>query len=74
MKEYENRKNEINRNNKMIIWIIWIIWTGNNIGDEGAKMISESLKINTTLTYLDLRGDEIEINEKKQKNIKAKMK
>ena len=29
-------------------------WTGNNIGAEGAKMISESLKINTTLTKLNL--------------------
>ncbi len=29
-------------------------WTGNNIGDEGANKISESLKINTTLTQLDL--------------------
>ena len=31
--------------------------TGTNIGDEGARMISESLKINTTLTELDLRDD-----------------
>ena len=29
-------------------------WTANYIGDEGAKKISESLKINTTLTELDL--------------------
>ena len=34
------------------------ITKGNNIGDEGAKMISESLKINTTLTKLDLDGEE----------------
>ena len=34
------------------------IWTGNNIGDSGARMISESLKTNTTLTTLDLGGDE----------------
>ena len=34
-------------------------------------MISESLKINTTLTDLDLWGDEIEVNEKtKNRNIK----
>ena len=38
-------------------------WTDNNIGDEGARMISESLKTNTTLTYLDLCSDEIELNE-----------
>ena len=33
------------------------IWTGNNIGDSGAIMISESLKTNTTLTELNLSGD-----------------
>ena len=58
MKECKNRKNEINNriekmNNQ--------IWTGNKIGDEGAKMISESLKINTTLTRLDLTCDENKI-------------
>ena len=35
------------------------IWTDNKIGDEGARMISESLKINTTLTELNLGCDEI---------------
>ncbi len=33
-------------------------WTGNNIGDEGAVRISESLMINTTLTILDLGCDD----------------
>ncbi len=33
-------------------------WTGNGIGDEGANKISESLKVNTTLTELYLGGDE----------------
>ena len=33
-------------------------WTDNNIGDEGARMISESLKTNTTLTKLNLSGNE----------------
>ena len=33
--------------------------TDNDIGDEGAKKISESLKINTTLTTLSLSGDKI---------------
>ena len=46
-------------------------WIGNGIGDEGAKRISESLKINTSLTKLDLIGDEKkmerEYNEKKWK-------
>ncbi len=31
--------------------------TVNNIGDEGARMIGESLKTNTTLIELDLSGD-----------------
>ena len=33
-------------------------WTGNLIGDEGATAISESLKTNTTLTKLNLEGDD----------------
>ena len=33
-------------------------WIGNKIGYEGAKTISESLKINTSLTSLDLGSDE----------------
>ena len=33
---------------------------GNKIGDEGAKMISEGLKSNSTLTSLWLNGDEKE--------------
>ena len=33
-------------------------WTVNKIGAEGAKMISEALKINTTLTELYLGGDD----------------
>ena len=33
-------------------------WIDNDIGDEGAKAISESLKINTSLTKLDLGSDE----------------
>ena len=36
-----------------------IKWTDNNIGAKGAKMISESLKTNTTLTTLDLSSDNI---------------
>ena len=34
--------------------------TDNNIGAEGARMISEALKINTTLTTLDLCCDDNE--------------
>ena len=33
-------------------------WTDNEIGAEGASKISESLKVNTTLTELYLGGDE----------------
>ena len=32
--------------------------TGNSIGDTGAYYLSEGLKINTTLTQLDLGGDD----------------
>ena len=38
-------------------------WTGNHIGDEGARMLSESLKTNTTLTTLGLGGDQNEVKE-----------
>ena len=41
-------------------------WTDNCIGDEGARMISESLKTNTTLTELYLTWDETEANENKE--------
>ena len=34
-------------------------WTGNNIGDEGATKISESLMTNTTLTTLYLSDDDM---------------
>ena len=34
------------------------IWKGNNIGDEGAIMLSEVLKSNSTLTKLNLYGDD----------------
>ena len=41
--------------------------TGNQIGDEGAKVMSEMLKVNTTLTSLDLGGeDERKKNEEKK--------
>ena len=33
---------------------------GNEIGDPGVKMIGEGLKSNSTLTTLDLSGDEKE--------------
>ncbi len=46
-------------------------WTGNQIGDEGASAISESLKINTTLTELNLDCDE---TKKQQMKNKRKMK
>ena len=42
------------------------IWTGNNIGIEGARIISEVLKCNSTLTELNLGCDEK--NDKERKN------
>ena len=44
------------------------VWTGNDIGAEGARMISEALKSNSTLTELDLRGDEKNDKERKKRN------
>ena len=41
-------------------------WIDNRIGNEGAKTIGESLKINTSLTSLDLRCDEKIRNEKER--------
>jgi len=34
------------------------VWAGNDIGDEGARMIGEALKCNSTLTALGLSSDE----------------
>ena len=45
-------------------------WIGNKIGCEGAKSISESLKINTSLTSLNLYGDEKIIMKKVKRNEK----
>ena len=45
-------------------WWVWLcekillcVWTDYNIGAEGARALSESLKINTMLTALDLSGE-----------------
>ena len=50
-KDNENARDR-NENERMKIW------TDNKIGDSGARMISELLKANCTLTTLDLSGDE----------------
>ena len=42
-------------------------WIDNGIGTEGAKTISESLKINTSLTSLNLRCDDKIRNEGEKK-------
>ena len=41
-------------------------WIDNNIGDEGVESLGEVLKINTSLTQLDLAGDEEMRNEMKE--------
>ena len=46
--------------------------TGNGIGDEGAKALSEMLKVNSTLTTLDLRGEEERKEKEKRKKRKKK--
>ena len=45
--------------------------TGNNIGVKGTKAISEMMKLNTTLTSLDLSGEE-KGKEKEKKQEKGK--
>ena len=63
----------INDNDKMKMEIK--IWTDNRIGIEGARMISESLKTNSTLTTLGLNGDlKNEVNVIKHQTIKKKWK
>ena len=52
------RKEMMNVNNEK--------WTDNNIRDEGAAKISESLMTNTTLTYLNLDGDDNIIKNKQE--------
>ena len=42
-------------------------WTANEIGDEGARMISEGLKCNSTLTTLYLNSYEKNDKERKEK-------
>ena len=42
--------------------------TANGIGDEGAKAMSEMMKVNSTLTTLNLRGEE----ERKEREEKEK--
>ena len=42
--------------------------TGRFIGDEGARMISEGLNCNNTLTYLDMCCDEKEEKEIRRNN------
>ena len=44
--------------------------TGNKIGDEGAKTVSEVLKMNTTLTTLCLRGEEERGKKRERENKK----
>ena len=46
MEKREENENELNK------------WTDNEVGDEGANKISETLKVNTTLTRLYLSSDE----------------
>ena len=49
-------------------------WTGNNIGDEGAVKISESLMTNTTLTELNLSRDDNVIKNIKNNTQRNEMK
>ena len=65
----EDMKGRKERRNEKIEWIGW--WIGNAIGDKGVKAISESLKINTSLTKLSLNSEKRK--EKTEKNWWEKM-
>ena len=54
------------RNEMKFIIIEQWKWTENNIGAEGASKMSESLMTNTTLTKLDLWGDDNIIKNKQE--------
>ena len=43
-------------------------WADNKIGDEGARLMSESLKTNATLTTLNLSGDKNEVKWNNKSN------
>ena len=43
--------------------------TDNEIGDEGAKALSEMLKVNTTLTSLQLLSEEERKEERKERKM-----
>ena len=45
--------------------------TGNRIGIEGAKAMSSMLKVNTTLTTLNLEGDEKRREEERKRKKKV---
>ncbi len=48
----------------------WMKWTDNEIGPKGARTLSKTLKINTSLTSLNLQCDEKEMkNEKKRERM-----
>ena len=63
-----------NKNKRIEMKMKWKKWIGNQIGDEGSQAISETLKINTSLTTLSLLSDEMIRNEKKREEMKWKNK
>ena len=42
---------------------------GNEIGDEGAKVMSEMLRVNTTLTELNLEGEKERREKEEEKRV-----
>ena len=59
-----SRKNQITKGETMGKSI-----TGNEIGDEGVKSMSEMMKVNTTLTSLSLRRKGEEKEKRKEKEM-----
>ena len=53
----------------MNITFFFYAWTANNVGNDGARFLSEALKTNATLTSLDLQCDKIEERFKTLKDV-----
>ena len=66
-----NLQSEEVKNGQDDIEIIDCVLTGNWIGDDGVKELSQLLKKNTTLTVLCLSGKRIEEYEEKEKEYKS---
>ena len=58
LKSEDKRKRTHKRHPSIVTFFFLFLSTDNDIGDTGATSLSELLKSNTTLTYLDLSGED----------------